>query len=200
MKLGILREWLSWIPTNPEDDDNDDVNTENTDNNNNDNDNTTTTSTTPEKFTPTKKLCERDYIILDMLNSSPSDTVSYCITDPHQSDNPVIFISRGFTKLTGWEYTDIVGKNCRFLQGKDTADTDVNKIRTALKNEVECSVNLLNYKKDGSTFVNEFFLTQLRTPGQELAYFIGIQAAVPHEGPGQMPSNPGWVYTLGNHV
>ena len=194
MKLGILREWLSWIPTNPEDDDNDDVNTDN-----NDDDNTATTSTTPEKFTPTKKLCERDYIILDMLNSSP-DTVSYCITDPHQPDNPVIFISRGFTKLTGWEYTDIVGQNCRFLQGKGTADTDVNKIRSALKNEVECSVNLLNYKKDGSTFVNEFFLTQLRTSNQELAYFIGIQAAVPHEGPGQMPSNPGWVYTLGNHV
>ena len=197
MKLGILREWLSWIPTNPEgDNNNDDVNTENTDKNNND---STTNSETPEKFTPTKTLCERDYIILDMLNSSP-DTVSYCITDPHQPDNPVIFISRGFTKLTGWEYTDIVGQNCRFLQGKETSATDVDKIRKALKNEVECSVNLLNYKKDGSTFVNEFFLTQLRTPAQELAYFIGIQAAVPTEGPGQMPSNPGWVYTLGNHV
>ena len=46
----------------------------------------------------------------------------------------------------------------------------------------------------------QFYLTQLRTPNQELAYFIGIQAAVESEGPGQAPSNPGWVYSLGNHV
>jgi len=112
----------------------------------------------------------------------------------------VIFISSGFTKLTGYQFDDIVGRNCRFLQGKETAAQDVKRISDALKSEKECSVNLLNYKKDGTQFVNEFYLTQLRTPNQELAYFIGIQAAVESEGPGQAPSNPGWVYTLGNHV
>ena len=86
------------------------------------------------------------------------------------------------------------------MQGEKTSAADVKRISDALKSEKECSVNLLNYKKDGTEFVNEFYLTQLRTQQQELAYFIGIQAAVQSEGPGQMPSNPGWVYTLGNHI
>mmetsp|Transcript_21247 Transcript_21247/g.36277 ORF Transcript_21247/g.36277 Transcript_21247/m.36277 type:complete len:190 (-) Transcript_21247:390-959(-) len=189
MKLGFLREWISLVRSES--------------NNNIDDDgcgdeNDETTAKT-KSFTPQKRLCERDYIILDMLNSTP-ESVSFCITDPHQTDNPVIFISNGFTKLTGYQFDDIVGRNCRFLQGKETAAQDVKRISDALKSEKECSVNLLNYKKDGTQFVNEFYLTQLRTPNQELAYFIGIQAAVESEGPGQAPSNPGWVYTLGNHV
>ena len=81
--------------------------------------------------------------------------MSFCITDPHQTDNPVIFISSGFTKLTGYQFDDIVGRNCRFLQGKETAAQDVKRISDALKSEKECSVNLLNYKKDGTQFVNE---------------------------------------------
>lgn len=111
-------------------------------------------TTKAKSFTPTKQLCERDYIILDMLNSTP-ESVSFCITDPHQPDNPVIYISSGFTKLTGYEFDDIVGKNCRFLQGKETSPEDVKRISDALKSEKECSVNLLNYKKDGTKFVNE---------------------------------------------
>jgi PAS domain S-box-containing protein len=134
MKLGILHEWLSLIQHNNEDDD----------------DETTKT----KSFTPQKRLCERDYVILDMLNSTP-ESVSFCITDPHQADNPVIYISSGFSKLTGYEFDDIVGRNCRFLQGKETLKSDVQWISDALKSEKECSVNLLNYRKDGTKFVNE---------------------------------------------
>ena len=111
-------------------------------------------TTKSKSFTPAKRLCERDYIILDMLNSTP-ESVSFCITDPHQSDNPVIYISSGFTKLTGYQFDEIVGRNCRFLQGKETSPQDVKRISDALKSEKECSVNLLNYKKDGTKFVNE---------------------------------------------
>jgi hypothetical protein len=48
--------------------------------------------------------------------------------------------------------------------------------------------------------IRQFFLTQLRTTENELAYYVGIQVGVDKRGPGQMPSNPGWIYTLGNHV
>ena len=137
MKLGFLREWMSLLQTNNDEEEGDE------------NDDTKTKS-----FTPTKRLCERDYIILDMLNSTP-ESVSFCITDPHQSDNPVIYISSGFTRLTGYQFDDIVGRNCRFLQGKETSPQDVKRISDALKSEKECSVNLLNYKKDGTKFVNE---------------------------------------------
>ena len=107
------------------------------------------------KFMPTKTLCERDYIIIDMLNSSGHEVVSFCVTDPSLPDNPLIFVSRGFCDLTGYDYDEVVGKNCRFLQGKETNEEDVDRIRDAIKEEKDCSVNLLNHKKDGSTFINE---------------------------------------------
>ena len=60
-----------------------------------------------------------------------------------------------FTKLTGCEFDDIVGRKCRFLQGEKTSPTDEKRISDALKSEEECSVNLLNYEKDGTEFVDE---------------------------------------------
>lgn len=151
-------------------------------------------------FHPAKILCERDNIIIDMLNSASlggSTTVSFCVTDPSHLDNPVIYISSGFEKLTGYEFDEVVGRNCRFLQGPQTDQADVEKIIHAINNEEECSVNLTNYKKDGTKFRNEFYLANLRTPKQELAYFVGIQAAVDDCGDGIIPSNPGVCNSFG---
>ena len=89
-----------------------------------------------------------------MLHSAGHENVSFCITDPHIPDNPVIYIS------------EVVGRNCRFLQGPDTDEKDRRRIFDAVKTEKECSVNLLNYKKDGTKFVNEvshFYARQLKT-------------------------------------
>ena len=61
-------------------------------------------------FKPTKKLCDRDTIIINMLNR---DSVSLCITDPELDDNAIVYISPGFLKLTGYGVDDVVGKNCR---------------------------------------------------------------------------------------
>ena len=108
-----------------------------------------------QPFQPTKRLRENDYTILDMLHSVGHDNVSFCITDPHIPDNPVIYISEGFVRLTGYAYDDVVGKNCRFLQGPETDEKDRKRIFDAVTTEKECSVNLLNYKKDGTKFVNE---------------------------------------------
>lgn len=182
MNLSLLREWLSWVQSETGGGLSDNEDRE------------------IKPFEPEKRLCERDYIIIDMLNSQGHENVSFCVTDPHLEDNPVIYISEGFSKLTGYDFDEIVGKNCRFLQGAETEAEDTRRISDAIKNEKECSVNLLNYKKDGTPFVNEFFLTHLRAPNKEIAYFVGIQVAVANKGPGQMPSNPGWVYTLGNHI
>jgi PAS domain-containing protein len=107
------------------------------------------------KFIPEKTLCERDYIIIDMLNSAGHEVVSFTVSDPSLPDNPLVFVSRGFCELTGYTYDEVVGKNCRFLQGKETKEEDVKRIRDALKEEKDCSVNLLNHKKDGTTFINE---------------------------------------------
>jgi PAS domain S-box-containing protein len=135
-----------------------------------------------------------------MFNSKGHEHVSYCICDPDDKDNPIIFASDGFCAFTGYAHDEIEGRNCRFLQGKDTRKEDVDRIRAAVKKEESVSVNLLNYRKDGTSFVNEFFLSPLRDENGKVLYFIGVQCQVPHLGQGQMPSNPAWIYTQGNHV
>lgn len=130
---------------------------------------------TPDKssarhFVPTKGLCEKDCIIVDMLNSQGHESVAYCVCDPALADNPIVFASDGFCSLTGYEYDDIQGRNCRFLQGPQTNKEQVDRIRNSIQKQTEQSVNLLNYRKDGSTFVNEFFLTPLRDEQNNVQY------------------------------
>lgn len=196
MKLNLLGEWLSWIEESEQCESDFapyDISIDSQQQQQQQ-------EQKSRQFHPVKKLCERDNIIVDMLNSASSGgstTVSFCVTDPSHMNNAVIHISDGFSRLTGYEFDEVVGRNCRFLQGTETARADVEKIIHAIKNEKECSVNLLNYKKDGTTFRNEFYLAHLRSPTQELAYFIGIQSAVDDDGDGIIPSNPGVCNTFG---
>ena len=145
------------------------------------------------QFFPAKDLSEDGYTLIDMLNSIGHDHVSFCLCDPDKHDMPIIFSSDGFCELTGYSHNEIEGKNCRFLQGKDTCKDEVNRISLAVKHEKEISVNLLNYKKDGTPFNNEFFLLPLYSDRNKskLAYFIGVQCPVAALGPGQMPKNVG---------
>lgn len=152
------------------------------------------------QFVPAKDLCEKDCTLIDMLNSNGHESVSFCISDPDAEDLPIIFASDGFCKLTGYSSDEIEGKNCRFLQGSETKPEDVARIRNAIQDKSDVSANLLNYRKDGTPFVNEFFLCPLHDSNSKLVYFIGIQTPVENYGRGQMPKNPGWVYTQGNHV
>ena len=146
-------------------------------------------SATP--FIHSKELLEKDQIILDMLNSPGHEAICYCICDKGLPDLPIIFASDGFCAFTGYDKKEIEGKNCRFLQGPETAKEDVDRIRLAIKEEHETSVNLLNYRKDGSKFVNEFFISPLRDTSKNVVYYIGVQCSVPKQGPGQMPANAG---------
>jgi len=156
---------------------------------------------TTRSFIPTKSISENDRSLVDILNSPGHEKVCYCICDPDLDDTPIVFASEGFCNFTGYSYDEIEGRNCRFLQGEQTSKKDVDQIRNALKEETEANVNLLNYRKDGSTFVNQFFLAPLHGQGERgvdtgagtdtVCYYIGVQTSVPHLGPGQMPTNPG---------
>jgi hypothetical protein len=171
-------------------------------------------------FVPTKELCETDLILLVMLNSASrhEQEICYCISDPDAPDCPITFASDGFCGYTGYSATEIEGQNCRFLQGPDTDAKDVTRIREAVarytkttkastesgaSSSASCqeaylsqdpvSVNLLNYRKDGTSFCNEFFLAPLRDSNKKLQYLIGVQCPVKELGPGQAPSNAGYV-------
>lgn len=96
------------------------------------------------------------------------------ITDPNVEDNPIIYCNRGFEKITGYSKSEVIGQNCRFLQGPDTDQTTVKEIRAALANEHDCLVTLKNYRKDGSEFWNEFSLSPIRSTKGKLTHYLGI--------------------------
>nr|AML76589.1 putative LOV domain-containing protein [Akebia trifoliata] len=100
---------------------------------------------------------------------------NFVITDPRLPDNPIIFASDSFLELTEYSREEILGRNCRFLQGPDTNQETVSKIRDAIREQKEITVQLINYTKSGKKFWNLFHLQPMRDQKGELQYFIGVQ-------------------------
>lgn len=100
---------------------------------------------------------------------------NFVITDPRLPDNPIIFASDSFLELTEYSREEILGRNCRFLQGSETDPETVRKIRDAIDNETEVTVQLINYTKTGKKFWNVFHLQPMRDQKGEVQYFIGVQ-------------------------
>lgn len=106
---------------------------------------------------------------------------SVVITDPALPDNPMIFVSEEFVKQTGYSPEDALGKNCRFLQGPKTNPLAVAAIRTALDSESELTIDILNYKKDGTEFWNRLRIRPLYGDDAEVLFFVGTQNPIPPE-------------------
>ena len=96
------------------------------------------------------------------------------ITDPRQPDNPIVFVNDAFRKLTGYEREETLGRNCRFLQGPGTNTSDVARIRDAIARRVPIEIDLLNYRKDGSSFWNRLLISPV-FDGGELTYYFASQ-------------------------
>lgn len=97
------------------------------------------------------------------------------ITDPHQPDNPIVFVNDAFSKLTGYERDEILGHNCRFLQGPGTNKDDVARIRNAIARKEAIEVDLLNYRKDGSSFWNRLLISPVFDEEGEVRHFFASQ-------------------------
>nr|AML79610.1 putative LOV domain-containing protein [Sambucus canadensis] len=100
---------------------------------------------------------------------------NFVITDPRLPDNPIIFASDSFLELTEYSREEILGRNCRFLQGPETDPATVRKIRQAIDNQTDVTVQLINYTKSGKKFWNLFHLQPMRDQKGEVQYFIGVQ-------------------------
>ncbi|PQM32623.1 putative LOV domain-containing protein [Prunus yedoensis var. nudiflora] len=100
---------------------------------------------------------------------------NFVITDPRLPDNPIIFASDSFLELTEYSREEILGRNCRFLQGPETDPATVRKIRDAIDNQTDVTVQLINYTKSGKKFWNVFHLQPMRDQKGEVQYFIGVQ-------------------------
>lgn len=101
--------------------------------------------------------------------------MAICLCDPHADDVPIVFANRAFRWLTGYDEQDIVGRNCRFLQGPGTDPKAVARIREAIAHEDVVVVELLNYRKDGSAFWNALHLGPIYDADGTLLYFFGSQ-------------------------
>ena len=97
------------------------------------------------------------------------------ITDPHQDDNPIVFVNDAFCRLTGYSREEIIGRNCRFLQGAETDQGQVLRIRTAIAQRIPVEATLLNYKKSGETFWNRLLVSPVFDDANELIYFFASQ-------------------------
>lgn len=105
---------------------------------------------------------------------------SFVISDPSLPDNPLIFVNDGFEKLTLYPSEEILGKNCRFLQGKSTNTAEVNKISRALKEGSDVNVELINYRRDGKPFWNRFHIYPLRDENNKVVHFVAVQQDITH--------------------
>jgi PAS domain S-box-containing protein len=100
------------------------------------------------------------------------------ITDPRLPDNPVVFTNDAFCRLTGYAREEILGRNCRFLQGPGTDPATVSKIRDAVRRVVSLEIDIENYRKDGETFWNRLLMAPVHDEHGELAYFFASQVDV----------------------
>ena len=99
------------------------------------------------------------------------------VADPAAADAPLIYVNDAFSDLTGFAWQDAVGRNCRFLQGKDTQPSAVDEIRRAIAEKVQSVECLLNYRHDGSSFHNLIYIDALWTGGGR-ALLLGCQQQV----------------------
>ncbi|HEY8381857.1 MAG TPA: histidine kinase famiy protein [Microvirga sp.] len=100
------------------------------------------------------------------------------LTDPNQPDNPVAFANRAFQDLTGYTEDEILGRNCRFLQGAQTDRETVRELREAVAAQRAVSVEILNYKRDGTPFWNACFIGPVFDQDGKLLYFFASQLDV----------------------
>lgn len=100
---------------------------------------------------------------------------SILIADACQPDRPIIYCNPAFEKLSGYSRDEVIGRNCRFLQGPDTDRAELSKLRSSLQAGTEIKVVLKNYRKDKTPFWNELTVSPVRDASGKLTHFIGVQ-------------------------
>ena len=107
-----------------------------------------------------------------------SSAVPIVISDPFEPDLPLVFVNQAFLRLTGYSEEEVLGRNCRFLQGPETSPLDTAAMRQAIEGEATISLEILNYRKDGTQFWNELHMAPMLDDNGELLYFIATQVDV----------------------
>lgn len=103
---------------------------------------------------------------------------TFVVADATLPDCPLVYVSEGFSTMTGYPADEILGHNCRFLQGEGTDPKSVDQIREAIRRGKTLCTRLLNYKKDGTPFWNLLTITPIRNETGRVVKFVGVQVDV----------------------
>ena len=113
-----------------------------------------------------------------IINSLPEDIkegkYGICLTDPNKKDNPLIYVNNYFCEMFGYDYDEVIGTNCRFLQGIDKYQDSKKDIKNAINNKIPITKIFRNYKKDGTFVYIELTITPIME-NNKLKFFLGIQ-------------------------
>jgi PAS domain S-box-containing protein len=122
-------------------------------------------------------VADKDADLIPFVLSQILDTSVNGITlsDPDQEDNPIVYANEAFELITGYSREEIVGHNCRILQGQDRDQDGLEKVREAIREHQRTTVTLRNYRKDGTLFYNRFSIRPLYDRQGKLIYFLGVQ-------------------------
>lgn len=104
--------------------------------------------------------------------------IPLCISDPNLPDNPIVFANAAFCDLTGYAESDVVGQNCRLLQGVGTTEQSVAAVRRAIARQSVETVEILNYRKDGTSFLNALQIGPILDDDGKLMFYFGSQLDV----------------------
>ncbi|KAG2497547.1 hypothetical protein HYH03_004294 [Edaphochlamys debaryana] len=117
-------------------------------------------------------------VALDLATTVERIQQNFVISDPTLPDCPIVFVSDAFLELTGYSREEVLGRNCRFLQGPGTDRSTVDTIRDAIKTGTEITVRILNYTKQGRPFWNMFTMAPMRDQDGHARFFVGVQVDV----------------------
>lgn len=119
---------------------------------------------------------QRQYDRLSAAVNSVASGIS--ISDPSEPDCPLVYVNKGFTTMTGYTAAEVIGRNCRFLQGPLTDRATVQAIGDAVRNQRSITVEVLNHRKDGTTFWNELTIDPIYDAAGKLTHFVGLQSDI----------------------
>jgi len=101
--------------------------------------------------------------------------IGITLSDPSLPDNPMVYVNDAYEELTGYPAENALGRNCRFLQGPDTDEEPVDRMRDAIDKKEPVSVELINYREDGTPFWNQVTIAPISDENGDLSHFVGFQ-------------------------
>jgi PAS domain S-box-containing protein len=101
--------------------------------------------------------------------------VGVTISDPDREDNPLVYVNEAYQEITGYEFDEVVGRNCRFLQGPESDEDTIAEMAAAIDEKRPVTVELKNYRKDGTEFWNEVTIAPVRDESGRVTNYVGFQ-------------------------